>query len=100
MAIKILGPLFAATWLAVSPLGVYAQTNSKCGFGMCGTSALLAIRPTWFSFEIEPTTPVKNLLPLPPLQAPPRPPWLVNDIGAVPEIFFQKPVLVRRFVFK
>ncbi len=44
-----------------------------------------------FHFTIDPKTPVKDLLPVPPAVAAPLPPWLVKDWTQVPEIRFQKP---------
>jgi hypothetical protein len=43
-----------------------------------------------FPFTIDPKTPLKNLLPVPPDLQKARPPWLVADLAQVPEVFFQK----------
>jgi hypothetical protein len=55
----------------------------------------IAFAPIRFHFKIDPNTPLKDLLPVPPGVAPPMPPWLVKDLTKVPEILFQKPPLVK-----
>lgn len=47
--------------------------------------------PERFHFTIDPKTPLKDLLPVPPDVADPTPPWLVKDWTQVPEVLFQKP---------
>lgn len=54
----------------------------------------IAEPPPRFKFNIDPKTPLKDLLPTPPLLPDPQAPWLVKDLTQVPEIFFQMvPVL-------
>ena len=96
MATKSLGLLLATAWLATSPLGAYAQTqilgglggtpgvtgkpfgtiasgnpSLASGIGMCGNcAAFINFRETRFTFDIKPSTPLQNLLPMPPWQGP------------------------------
>jgi hypothetical protein len=49
-----------------------------------------------YSFKIDPKTPLLELLPAAPDAATPLPPWLVQDLMQVPEVFFQKPETLKR----
>jgi hypothetical protein len=49
------------------------------------------LRPTPFNFVINPDTPLKDLLPIPP-KAKPSAPRLIDDIAQVPEVAFQEPL--------
>jgi hypothetical protein len=46
--------------------------------------------PIRFFFDIDPETPLKDLLPAAPDVLPTTPPWLVRDLTDVPEIHFQR----------
>ncbi|MCI0639632.1 MAG: hypothetical protein L0Y72_15475 [Gemmataceae bacterium] len=48
--------------------------------------------PPRFVFKIEATTPLKDLMPTPPHLPAPPPPFLVQELTLVPEVFFQKPL--------
>ena len=61
-----------------------ALGGSGGGFGQIGQ-----LGPR-FEFKIAPNTPLQNLLPTPPLLPQPQPPWLVNELIQIPEVFFQK----------
>jgi hypothetical protein len=47
--------------------------------------------PARFHFQIDPKTPLKDLLPVPPKQQPASGPLLHDDLTAVPEVSFQEP---------
>jgi hypothetical protein len=47
--------------------------------------------PLRFHFEIDPKTPLKELLPAPPEAMALPLPWQVQELAQVPELFFQKP---------
>jgi hypothetical protein len=119
MAIKFLGLVLATVWVLASPPGAPSQTPDGLGgtsvpagkpIGsdanvdrgdkprcLCAFAARDAARSVpRFTFEIEPSTPLNKLLPLPHLQGPPPLPWLVKDLTQVPEILFQKPLPVPR----
>jgi hypothetical protein len=51
--------------------------------------------PKRYSFKIDPQTPVKDLLPVAPEIAVATPPWLVKDLGLVPEVVFQKATAIK-----
>src|SRR6516225_2094613 len=45
-----------------------------------------------FKFEIDPKTPVKDLLPVPPKELSKAVPFLADDLAKVPEVQFQEPL--------
>ncbi|MBM4067563.1 MAG: HEAT repeat domain-containing protein [Planctomycetes bacterium] len=50
--------------------------------------------PVRFAFKMDPKTPDRDLLPVPPTAEPSIAPWLIKDLAQVPQILFQKPLAV------
>jgi len=52
----------------------------------------IAVEPRRFTFKIDPATPLKDLLPVPPKAPVKLPPYLNEDLWEVPELTFGEPV--------
>ncbi len=66
-------------------------------FGQLGGFGATTVR---LEFKIAPNTPLQDLLPPPPMVGRWQPPWLVKDLTQVTEVFFQKPLEIKKLTAK